>query len=102
MEIELTLSKRPVWVSYKPIKGWMPHERALADDAFEPRTCTFRLEQGVFKKPYPDGHSFAFRLAFDKSPYPPTESWQLHNQTYAMDVVKWTEFHSGDLGIYVL
>jgi len=53
------------------MKGWMPHERALAVDVFEPRTCTFHLEQDVFKKPYPDDHSFAFGMAFDKSPYPP-------------------------------
>lgn len=96
-DIELTLSKRPVWVPYKPVKGWMSHERALADDAFQGHTCPFRLEQGVFQKPYPDGHNYAFRMVFDQSPYPSPETWQLHDQTYAMDVAEWKEFHSGDL-----
>lgn len=101
MKIELTLSKRPVWVPYDPLKGWMPHERFLADGAFQPRTCTFRLEQGVFPKPFPDGHNFAYRMAFlDRSPYPGAESWQLRFQYPAMSVERWTEFHSGDLGTY--
>lgn len=101
MKIELTLSKRPVWVRYDPVKGWMPHERFLADGAFQPRTCTFRLEQGVFPKPFPDGHNFAYRMAFlDRSPYPGAESWQLRFQYPAMNVERWTEFHSGDLGTY--
>lgn len=42
----------------------------------------------------------AFRMVFDQSPYPSPETWQLHDQTYAMDVAEWKEFHSGDLGTH--
>lgn len=78
----------------------MPHERALANDAFQGRASTFGLEQGVFHMPYPDGHNYAFRMVFDQSPYPSPETWQLHGQTCAMDVAEWRELHSGDPGTY--
>lgn len=56
----------------------MPHERFLADGTFKPRTCALCLEQGVFPKPFPDGHNFDYRMVFlEKSPYPGAESWQL-------------------------
>ncbi|PSR81351.1 hypothetical protein BD289DRAFT_393570 [Coniella lustricola] len=58
------------------------NERGLTEDAFQPKRFTITVEQGNFVEPCYVGESssfssrYAFRLVFDKSPYPPRSEWK--------------------------
>ena len=58
------------------------NEIFLSDHAFRPKLFTVRIEKGNFIAPsgigFKDSHKkgYAFRLLFEKSPYPPREQWK--------------------------
>ncbi|KAI1181489.1 hypothetical protein F5B17DRAFT_425115 [Nemania serpens] len=102
LEVEITLTRnRSPWVSAKP----KINEHLLSEEAFLPKTYRVRLETGVFIAPRDLSSreatsesvpKYAYRLTFDKSPYPPREQWK--DTTGAPDAIKfweWTEFVSG-------
>ncbi|KAI2631042.1 hypothetical protein GGR54DRAFT_182694 [Hypoxylon sp. NC1633] len=84
LDLEITLSKRlPNRVETSILKkSTIINEKSLTDDAFQPKSYTVRIERGNFVEPctigYPnsDKSRYAFRLLFDKSPYPPRSEWR--------------------------
>ncbi|KAI2465523.1 hypothetical protein F4781DRAFT_20980 [Annulohypoxylon bovei var. microspora] len=84
LDLEITLLKRlPKGAESSNLsKSTGANECSLTDDAFRPKSFTITIERGNFIEPshvgYPSSNSsrFAFRLLFDKSPYPPRSEWR--------------------------
>jgi len=101
-DIELTLTKRRIpKLGTAEMHSYRINESLLTDDAFLPKTYTVRLEKGEFITSYdamsteeiPNASTFALRLVFDKSPYPPRDEWKTPEG--APDAIKfweWKEF----------
>lgn len=87
LNLEITLTKRlPSWaqishlakVTTKSSEVVNVNERTLTDDAFQPKLYTVRIEKGNFQAPcYLESTDwrYAYRLIFDKSPYPSRSQW---------------------------
>lgn len=82
IDIELTFTKRDVFMPWDPFRIRQDSQEQLRDSAFQPKTYTIGLEKGIFRTPcyaihperYPYTDKYALRLVFDKSPYPPLKS----------------------------
>ncbi|KAI9830083.1 MAG: hypothetical protein M1826_005076 [Phylliscum demangeonii] len=102
-DIELTLTKRRIPLMRGPdTQSWRMNESLLTADAFLPKTYTVRLEKGNFLTPcdamFPEDEdqytpTFALRLVFDKSPYPPRHEWkEPRGGPDATKMWEWKEF----------
>ncbi|PNY24992.1 Uncharacterized protein TCAP_05076 [Tolypocladium capitatum] len=108
-DIELTLTKRRI-PGDAGFERYRINEALLTDDAFLPKTYLISLERGVFLAPFDaqatDNHHpytarFAYRLSFDKSPYPPREEWR--EPEGAPDAIRfweWKQFCGGQIGSF--
>lgn len=92
MEIEVTITKRP---AKNPNTGYFPHEDVLEESAFQPRTLTFRLEWGSFRKYF----VFSYHMRFYPSLYPPVKDWKPHWDAYGEEAFPRNVFFSGEEGL---
>lgn len=110
IDIEMTLTKRRV-SNLCGLEGIDTHKAAinesrLTENAFQPKSYTVHLEEGVFLRPgdamrevnFSDSSKFALRLVFDPSPYPPQHEWREQGgSTAAMKFWEWKEFCGREL-----
>ncbi|OAA45598.1 hypothetical protein NOR_03387 [Metarhizium rileyi] len=85
LELKITITKRlparaqdSILSKCSTVNGF-----CLTDEAFRPKFFTVAIEKGTFTEPCRTGVSssstlptFALRLLFDKSPYPPRAEWK--------------------------
>ena len=102
-DIELTLTKRllPHYRDHQIYAGI--NETFIKEAAFLPKNFSIRLEHGRFDEPayknwclwknsrpfFYQPELFAFRLVFDKSPYPPLDEWK--GAKGAAESLRWPE-----------
>lgn len=107
-DVKLTLTKRHVLVPWDGAQSKKTPEGILMDSAYQPEKYTLTLEKGAFPTPcvaniptqYPFTCKYAFRLTFDKSPYPSLDKWvSAYQEMVSHDgVSEWTQFVSRDMG----
>lgn len=109
-DIEMTLTKRRIpRLRGADMERYIINEALLTDDAFLPRTYHLSLEKGVFLAPFDAMQPsdflytprFAYRLSFDKSPYPPRQEWrEPEGAPDAFRFWEWKQFCSGQIGSF--
>ncbi|KAK8108245.1 uncharacterized protein PG998_010258 [Apiospora kogelbergensis] len=108
-DVEITLTRRvhPLLKDHFQ-DGDLVNEKALTEAAFLPKTFHARLERGRFAEPALSltkeqpfrGPKYQFRLAFDKSPFPPRKEWMEEGRFAAEQCRFWDcrEFVAGEVG----